>query len=102
MKAHSFIAKTDQDKIDEGYAVVGPNQPLVDVDFSAPVAQLGWVVIDVEAAGMCHSDVGIIDGYGVGWLSHYPIVLGHEVAGMVASLGDGVEGSAWVTGLRCA
>ncbi|WP_449253317.1 zinc-binding dehydrogenase [Brevundimonas naejangsanensis] len=72
---------------------VGPGQPLlVPVEVPDPVAKPGWVVIDVEAAGMCHSDVGIVDGPGVGWLSHYPIILGHEVAGVVSSLGEGVTG----------
>ncbi|WP_433948332.1 alcohol dehydrogenase catalytic domain-containing protein [Brevundimonas diminuta] len=72
---------------------VGPGHPLlVPVQVPDPVAKPGWVVIDVEAAGMCHSDVGIVDGPGVGWLSHYPIILGHEVAGTVSALGEGVTG----------
>ena len=70
----------------------GPGEPLAAVEVPPPVAKPGWVVIDVEAAGMCHSDCTIVDGPGVNWLSHYPIILGHEVAGTVASLGEGVTG----------
>lgn len=73
---------------------VGAGRPLVEVDLPAPQVRPGWVVIDVEAAGMCHSDVGIVDGPGMAWLSHCPIVLGHEVAGVVAAIGEGVQGFA--------
>lgn len=56
-----------------------------------PVAGRGEVVLDVRAAGLCHSDVGIIEGPGVTWLSHTPIVLGHEVAGVISAVGPGVN-----------
>jgi len=62
------------------------------VDLPNPKAKPGWVVINVEAAGMCHSDVGIVDGTMTYALDHRPIVLGHEVAGTVAEIGEGVVG----------
>ena len=49
----------------------------------------GEVVIDVKAAGLCHTDVGYIDSNTP--LVYEPITLGHEVAGVVAGAGDGVE-----------
>jgi D-arabinose 1-dehydrogenase-like Zn-dependent alcohol dehydrogenase len=52
-----------------------------------PVAGPGEFLLDVHAAGVCHSDVGIIDGPGRSWVSHLPITLGHEVAGVVSSVG---------------
>src|SRR5262245_54438719 len=70
----------------------GPDVPLELTDVPGPVADPGWVVIDVEAAGICHSDVHIIDGPGAAWLKYTPITLGHEVAGTISRLGDGVEG----------
>ena len=69
---------------------IGAGQPLRAVELPAPRAEPGWVVLDVEAVGVCHSDVHILGGHGVAWLSRTPIVLGHEVAGTVASLGEGV------------
>jgi len=44
-------------------------------------------LLDVKAAGVCHSDVGIIDGPGRAWIARTPITLGHEVAGVVAAVG---------------
>jgi alcohol dehydrogenase, propanol-preferring len=45
------------------------------------------VVVDVHAAGLCHTDIAILDGPGGVWVTQLPIVLGHEVAGVVRELG---------------
>ncbi|MFJ5035802.1 zinc-binding dehydrogenase [Streptomyces sp. NPDC088560] len=58
-----------------------------------PVPDPGWVVVDVEAAGLCHSDVHLLDGV-FEPTRRPPFTLGHEVAGTVAALGEGVEGYA--------
>ncbi|MBS0374132.1 MAG: zinc-binding dehydrogenase [Proteobacteria bacterium] len=47
----------------------------------------GEVLIAVRAAGLCHSDLSVIDGNRPRPL---PMALGHECAGVVVSLGDGV------------
>lgn len=57
-----------------------------------PIANPGWLVLDVGAAGLCHSDVTICDGPGAVWLQRTPIVLGHEIAGTVREVGAGVQG----------
>jgi S-(hydroxymethyl)glutathione dehydrogenase / alcohol dehydrogenase len=50
----------------------------------------GEVMVRVAAAGVCHSDVYLADGkLGEG---RWPIVLGHEGAGVVEAVGAGVEG----------
>lgn len=50
----------------------------------------GEVLVRIAAAGVCHSDVHLADGQlGDG---RWPIVLGHEGAGIVTALGDGVTG----------
>lgn len=75
------------------------HEPLVLADVAEPEAGPGEVVIDVAAAGLCHSDVGVLED--PGWLpliARRPITLGHEVAGVVASLGAGVTG--WKVGDR--
>lgn len=70
------------------------NEPLELVELPNPAPGPGWVVLDVKAAGICHSDLHVLDGSGIPWLDKMPITLGHEVAGTVALLGDGVTGFA--------
>jgi S-(hydroxymethyl)glutathione dehydrogenase/alcohol dehydrogenase len=49
----------------------------------------GEVLVRVAAAGVCHSDVHLADGIlGDG---RWPMVLGHEGAGIVQAVGDGVS-----------
>lgn len=47
----------------------------------------GEVLVAVKAAGLCHSDLSVING---GRPRPLPMVLGHEAAGVVEALGDGV------------
>ncbi len=47
----------------------------------------GEVVIDVAACGVCHTDLHYRDG---GINDEFPFLLGHEAAGHVAAIGDGV------------
>ncbi len=55
----------------------------------------GQVRIQVEAAGVCLSDVHLIDGtLSPLYLPGETVTLGHEVAGTVDVLGEGVEGLA--------
>jgi S-(hydroxymethyl)glutathione dehydrogenase/alcohol dehydrogenase len=52
----------------------------------------GEVLVRVAAAGVCHSDIHLADGrLGAG---RWPMVLGHEGAGIVESVGEGVTGLA--------
>ncbi len=48
----------------------------------------GEVLIEMKAAGLCHSDMSFFDG-ARNW-SDYPLVLGHEGAGVVLDCGPGV------------
>ncbi len=57
-----------------------------DVELDAP--KRGEVLVRVAAAGVCHSDVRHADGeLGAGL---WPAVMGHEGAGVVAAVGEGV------------
>jgi len=51
----------------------------------------GEILVKVEAAGLCHSDLAVVEGVRRPPL---PIVLGHECAGRVAEVGEGVSGVA--------
>ena len=48
----------------------------------------GEVLVKVMAAGLCHSDLSVIDGSRP---RPTPMVLGHEAAGLVQELGPGVD-----------
>ena len=47
----------------------------------------GEVLVRIEATGVCHSDLHVIDEDG--WGHPFPVLLGHEGAGTVEAVGDG-------------
>ena len=55
-----------------------------DVEFISP--KKGQVLIRTEYCGICHSDVSVMDS-----LDLTPMILGHEAAGVVEEIGDGVR-----------
>jgi alcohol dehydrogenase len=55
------------------------------LDLAAPEA--GEVLVRIEAAGVCHSDLSVVDGNRA---RPVPMLLGHEAAGRVELLGPGV------------
>ncbi len=67
-------------------------------EVAAPVAAPGEVLIDVARVGVCGTDVEFYRGemaYLHSGHAAYPLRLGHEWAGTVAAVGDGVD-AAWV------
>ncbi|HLS69119.1 MAG TPA: NAD(P)-dependent alcohol dehydrogenase [Kiloniellales bacterium] len=65
-----------------------PGQPEI-VDLPKPEPQAGQVLLKIAGAGVCHSDLHVLDGE-VGIPG--PFTLGHENAGWIAGLGSGVTG----------
>ena len=63
---------------------------LEEIQVGAPEA--GEVLVRIEATGVCHSDLHVIEEDG--WGHPYPILLGHEGAGTIEAVGDGVAGLA--------
>jgi propanol-preferring alcohol dehydrogenase len=64
-------------------------EPLAIETVPVPTPGPGEILIEVIACGICHSDVHAVDGdWGTPPLM--PLIPGHEVAGRVAALGDGV------------
>jgi propanol-preferring alcohol dehydrogenase len=58
-----------------------------------PVAGPGQVVVQVGGAGACHSDLHLMHEFAPGTLPwNPPFTLGHENAGWVHEVGDGVRG----------
>jgi len=66
------------------------------VEREIPNPRAGEVRVKVQACGICHSDVLTKEGQWPG--IQYPRVPGHEVAGIIDELGDGV--SEWRKGQR--
>ncbi|HYA96939.1 MAG TPA: alcohol dehydrogenase catalytic domain-containing protein [Methylomirabilota bacterium] len=68
-------------------------KPLAIEEVPRPQAGPGEVLIQVEACGVCHSDVHVADG---DWpqlagIVKKPLIPGHEIAGQVAEIGSGVR-----------
>jgi len=60
-----------------------------DVEIEKP--RPGWVRVRVAHCGLCHSDLGLVDGT---FPARLPVVLGHEASGVVESVGPDVTGLA--------
>jgi alcohol dehydrogenase, propanol-preferring len=74
----------------KAWQYMADNAPIALNDVEEPMAGAGDVVLEVKAAGICHSDVTYLDGTISSLLAFSPITLGHEVAGVVCEVGDGV------------
>lgn len=58
-----------------------------------PIAQPGEVLVQIKAGGICGSDLHYFHNGGFGAVRiREPMVLGHEVAGVISALGTGVSG----------
>ena len=69
----------------------GVKEPLLIEELELDPPKAGEVSVRMLASGVCHSDVHRADGdWGEGPID--PIVLGHEGAGVVEALGEGVTG----------
>lgn len=64
------------------------SSPLVHVDTNDQHPGAGEVLIRIEACGICHSDAHYRNGFGS---IAVPRTLGHEIAGSVAEVGEGVS-----------
>ena len=63
------------------------NQPLQILDLEQEPPKANEVRVQVKAAGVCMSDLHIMNG---DWPMPLPMVLGHEAAGIVVENGPGV------------
>ena len=82
--------------------IVKVNEPLQVQDLQTPKPKGTQVLIKIQSSGVCHSDVHVWEGYyeGIGGQQlkttdrgvKYPLTPGHEIAGIVESLGEQAEG----------
>ncbi len=66
-------------------------RPMAVHDLALDPPQRGEVLVEVRAAGVCHSDHHYMSG---DLATPLPVVLGHEGAGVVSAVGEGVSGVA--------
>ncbi|KAA9151004.1 NAD(P)-dependent alcohol dehydrogenase [Amycolatopsis acidicola] len=71
------------------FRLLSPGEARLD-DIPAPSPGPGQVRLAVSAAGVCHSDLHVIDeGAGAAW--ELPFTLGHEICGVVEETGTEIE-----------
>lgn len=81
-----------------------PVKPLELVEREVPEPGPGEILVKVTACGMCYSEVNHLRGHYP--FGTFPVVPGHEISGVVAALGEGVDrpevgtpvGAAWPYG----
>ncbi|MEO5663738.1 MAG: alcohol dehydrogenase catalytic domain-containing protein, partial [Nocardioides sp.] len=64
-------------------------QPVTVETINIPDPGPGEAVVKVQACGVCHTDLHYREG---GINDEFPFLLGHEAAGIVESVGEGVTG----------
>lgn len=70
----------------------GISKPLELVECETPLPGAGEVLLAVQGSGLCHSDVGRMDGTLTPFMPKPPpIILGHEIAGTILATGENVE-----------
>ncbi|HKG88410.1 MAG TPA: alcohol dehydrogenase catalytic domain-containing protein, partial [Nitrososphaeraceae archaeon] len=82
--------------------IIKPKESLEIRELEVPKPRGSQVLIKVQSSGVCHSDVHVWEGYyeGIGGQPlkttdrgvKYPLTPGHDIAGIVDSLGEQVEG----------
>ena len=61
-------------------------------DVPVPQPKAGEILVRIKATGICYSDISILDGKYKGRKPvPIPVIMGHEGAGIVAELGEGVD-----------
>ena len=74
--------------MDRGVVLSAPGTvALEEIELDPPEA--GEVLVRIEATGVCHTDLHVIEQDG--WGHPLPVLLGHEGAGTVEAVGDGVN-----------
>jgi D-arabinose 1-dehydrogenase-like Zn-dependent alcohol dehydrogenase len=86
----------------KSYKVVDFGRPLQKVEEANPVPKGGEVLVRITAAGVCHSDVHLWEGffdmgggnkYSTAKTMNPPRTMGHEIVGEVAALGPQAMGA---------
>ncbi len=71
----------------KGVVAMAKGEPVQLVDVIVPDPGPGEAVVAIQACGVCHTDLHYREG---GINDEFPFLLGHEAAGVVEAVGDGV------------
>jgi S-(hydroxymethyl)mycothiol dehydrogenase len=71
----------------KGVIARGKGAPVEVTDVIVPDPGPGEAVVDIQACGVCHTDLHYREG---GINDEFPFLLGHEAAGVVSAIGEGV------------
>lgn len=63
------------------------SKPLQVVELDLAEPSVGEILVRMESAGICHSDLSVVDGVRV---RPVPMLLGHEACGIVEQIGTGI------------
>jgi propanol-preferring alcohol dehydrogenase len=75
------------------YRLLSPQQPPELQDVPKPSPGAGQLLIKVGGCGLCHTDIGLMNRTKAEWFdTQPPFTLGHEIAGWVEAVGQGVIG----------
>jgi S-(hydroxymethyl)mycothiol dehydrogenase len=72
-----------------GVIARGKGEPVTIETVVVPDPGPGEALVTVQACGVCHTDLHYREG---GINDDFPFLLGHEAAGLVEAVGDGVTG----------
>jgi 6-hydroxycyclohex-1-ene-1-carbonyl-CoA dehydrogenase len=75
-----------------GWVMTAPGKPFEEREIPLETIPPGEALIEVAGCGVCHTDVSFLH-HGVKTRADLPLVLGHEVSGTVAEVGEGVDQS---------
>lgn len=73
----------------QGVIAMGKGKPVTIETIVVPDPGPGEALVRVQACGVCHTDLHYREG---GINDDFPFLLGHEAAGIVESIGEGVTG----------
>ena len=71
----------------QGIVAMAKGEPVQQVTINVPDPGPGEAVVQVQACGVCHTDLHYREG---GINDEFPFLLGHEAAGVVEAVGEGV------------
>ncbi len=76
----------------KAWLFTGAHQKLTLIERETPLPGPGEVLVEVRGSGLCHSDVGRMDGTLTPFMPKpAPIILGHEIAGVIMQVGPNVS-----------
>jgi 6-hydroxycyclohex-1-ene-1-carbonyl-CoA dehydrogenase len=74
----------------KAWMMTEPGKPLEEAVLPWPEVPSGDVVVQVAGCGVCHTDISFLY-QGVQTRAESPLVLGHEITGVVVEVGSGVD-----------